>query len=198
MQLKEVYNAIAEDWSNKRQKPHPPEILNVRQWKGKILDLGCGNCINLTIFKDSQLYGLDFSEKIIEEARKFIEKHGMKVELKIGNILDTGYPDNFFDYIIFSKALQHLKKQDHLRALHELKRILKGKCFLAVWNKNDPINKDKSKEVMEPWTYKDKTYYRYYYLFDEQELLDLVEKAGFKVEEKFTKWDSQNICLVIS
>ena len=62
MQLKEVYDKIAEDWNNKHQFPHPPQIISIKNWKGKILDLGCGNCINLTIFEDSELYGLDFSE----------------------------------------------------------------------------------------------------------------------------------------
>ncbi len=200
MKLREVYDEIAEDWSNKRQFPHPAQIITLKDWKGKILDLGCGNCVNLTIFKDSELYGLDFSEEMIKQAEKFCEDNEMEVILKIGDVLDTGYPTKYFDYIIFSKALQHLKKKDHLKALEQVKKILKddGKCFLAVWNKNHESNADKKKEEMVPWTYKDKTYERYYYLFDEEELINLVEEAGFKVEEKLSESDSRNICLIIS
>ena len=195
MQVKEVYDKIAEDWSNKRQWPHPPEILEIKHWKGRILELGCGNCANLTLFKDSELYGIDFSEKMIEQAKKFCEKHNMKVDLKVGDVKHTPYKDKFFDYIIFSRVFAHLRKEEQLESLKELKRILKGKCFLAVWNKNAEENIDRPKEALVPWTYKEKTYQRYYYLFDEQELIDLVEKAGFKVEKILSKKDSKNICL---
>jgi len=198
MSVKEAFDSIAEDWSNKRQFPHPPQIVFVKDWKGKILDLGCGNCVNLSIFEDSDLYGIDFSEEMIKQAKKFCEDNEMKVTLKVGDILDTGYPDKYFDYVVFSKALQHFKKKDQLAALEELKRILKGKCFIACWNKNAEEHINGPKEKIIPYTYNGKTYDRYYYLFDEKELIELVEEAGFKVEKKLSEWDSKNICLIIS
>ncbi|MBU3904545.1 MAG: class I SAM-dependent methyltransferase [Nanoarchaeota archaeon] len=200
MQLKEVYDEIAEDWNNKHQFPHPAQLITLKNWKGKILDLGCGNCINLTIFEGSELYGLDFSENMIKEAEKFCKDNEMEVLLKVGDILNTGYPDKYFDYIIFSKAIQHLKKKDHFKAMIELRRILKdgGKCFIACWNKKYEDNLDKKKEAMIPWILGDKIYERYYYFFDEQELIDLIKETGFKVKEKLSESDSKNICLVIS
>ncbi|MDD5416671.1 MAG: class I SAM-dependent methyltransferase [Candidatus Aenigmarchaeota archaeon] len=198
MELHEVYDEIAEDWSNKHQRPHPLELMKVSHWKGRILDLGCGNCVNLTIFKDSELYGVDFSKNMIEEAKMFCGKHGLNVKLMVADVRNLPYPDHFFAYIIYSKALQHLKPSDHLVSLKEVKRVLNGKCFLAVWNKNAPENRSKGKEIIEPWTYKGKTYGRYYYLFDEDELIKLVKKAGFKIEQKLSENDSQNICLIIS
>ena len=38
MDLKEVFDLIAQDWSNKRQYPHPEQIKKVAHWKGKILE----------------------------------------------------------------------------------------------------------------------------------------------------------------
>ncbi|MBU3897155.1 MAG: methyltransferase domain-containing protein [Nanoarchaeota archaeon] len=198
MQLHEVYDEISEDWSNKHQRPHPIEIMKVSNWEGKILDLGCGNCVNLTIFKNSELYGIDFSEKMIDEARMFCTKNRMIVNLQVADARKIPFSDRFFSYIIYSKALQHIHPKEHLASLKEVRRVLNGKCFLAVWNKNTKENLAKGKEIMEPWTYKGTTYARYYYLFDEEELLKLVKKAGFKVEQKLTENDSQNICLVIS
>ncbi len=107
MELHEVYDEIAEDWSNKHQRPHPPEIMNIKHWKGKILDLGCGNCNNLALFKDSELYGIDFSEKMIDEAKMFCMKNKIKVIrriplfvfIKIGELVNVYYQTVDFFYI---------------------------------------------------------------------------------------------------
>ena len=140
------------------------------------------------------------SEEMIEQAREFCKENEIEVILKVADVLDTGYPNKYFDYIIYSKTLQHLKKKKHLESMLEVKRILKdgGKCFIACWNKNSEKHINGPKEKMIPWTYRGETYERYYYLFDEKELIDLVKEAGFKVEKVLSEWDSQNICLIIS
>ncbi|MBR9682552.1 MAG: class I SAM-dependent methyltransferase, partial [Candidatus Aenigmarchaeota archaeon] len=66
MESREVWDKIAPGWSPLKQRPWPPEIQNIKDWKGKILDDGCGNGRNLSIFKDSELYGTDFSSSMIE------------------------------------------------------------------------------------------------------------------------------------
>jgi tRNA (uracil-5-)-methyltransferase TRM9 len=56
-----------------------------------------------------------------------------------------------------------------------------------------------------PWQKKDKTLYRYYYLFSYHELERLVKKAGFEVVKSFPessyrfplKFFSRNICLLV-
>jgi len=61
------------------------------------------------------------------------------------------------------------------------------------------------REVAVPWRKRDKTLYRYYYLFSYPELERLVKKAGFKVVKSFSessyrfpiKLFSRNICLLV-
>ena len=87
MEQKKVWDAIAEQWYHFRQKPFRDiakelEKLSEKE-KGKILEIGCGNCRNLLVFakKGFECYGLDFSEKMLEFAKLFCEKH--KIRYKI-------------------------------------------------------------------------------------------------------------------
>ena len=196
MDLKEVYNKIADGWSSLRQHPHPKEIIEIRNWKGRILDLGCGNGVNLQLFKDSELYGIDFSDEMIRHARELCKKKGIDADLRTGDVLNLPYDDNFFDYIIFSKVFSHIKPADQERALSEIKRVLKGKIFIAAWNYDYTENKGKRKERMIPWTTGGKTFYRYYYFFEQDELISLLERNGFKAENILTEKDGQNICII--
>src|SRR3989344_8576203 len=82
-----VWNNIAEKWSNFRQKPEKTAVELSKLWKpGKILDVGCGNCRNLFPFSKFDCYGVDFSENMIKEAKKFVSKKNMKVNLQVGDV----------------------------------------------------------------------------------------------------------------
>ncbi|GAI62324.1 unnamed protein product, partial [marine sediment metagenome] len=89
----------------------------------------------------------------------------------------------------------------------ELRRVLKpgGEAFITTWNRWQPRFWFKRKEVAVPWRTKDKTLYRYYYLFSYPELERLVKTAGFKLLKSFPessyhfplKLFSRNICLLV-
>jgi len=68
-----------------------------------------------------------------------------------------------------------------------MKRVLKpnGKLFIAVWNKWQPRFIFKSKEQIIPWKVKDKTYQRYYYLFNIFEFKNLLKKYNFKIKKSY-------------
>jgi tRNA (uracil-5-)-methyltransferase TRM9 len=181
---KEVWNKIAPEWDRFRTKPFPETVLTLaNKWKpGKILDLGCGNARNLTPFseKEFECYGIDFSEDMIELAKK-----RLKAEFKVGDILKIPYEDNYFDYIICVAAFHHVKKEDQKKGLQEIRRVLKpgGKLYLTCWNKWQKRFLFSEKEAKIPWKIKDKTYYRYNYLFNYFELRRLVKKAEFNIEK---------------
>ncbi|OYT38252.1 hypothetical protein B6U82_00285 [Candidatus Pacearchaeota archaeon ex4484_31] len=188
MEQKKVWDAIAEQWYHFRQKPFRDiakelEKLSEKE-KGKILEIGCGNCRNLLVFakKGFECYGLDFSEKMLEFAKLFYEKHKIKVRLKLGVAEKLPYQNNFFDYCLSISLLHHLEtKEKRRKAVEEMFRVLKpnGLAFVSVWNLFPLSLFVKNKMVK--WQKEGKVFYRYYYLFLPFELKNLLRKAGFKV-----------------
>ncbi len=192
MDQQSVWDAIAESWYRHRQKPFPdvvPWLELISSMKpGKILDAGCGNCRNLLLFAKAgfDCYGIDFSRQMLDQAKKFCKKHSIHVKLKQADITNLPFSDNFFDYVLCIAVLHHLKKQQQLKALQELRRVLKpnGLLLITVWNKLRirPLLKFLfKKQAYIKWKYKDKCYYRYYYFFSPIELFMLVRRAGFYV-----------------
>jgi len=138
---KDVWNKIAKDWFKKRTKPFRQianeleSLSNLK--KGKILEIGCGNCRNLLIFakKGFECYGIDFSNEMIKYAEEFCRSNNINVNLKIANAEKLPFKDNYFDYALFIAVLHHVENRD--KALSELKRVLKkdGTALITVWNK---------------------------------------------------------------
>jgi len=188
MEQKKVWDAIAEQWYHFRQKPFRDIAEELKKLsekeKGKILEIGCGNCRNLLVFakKGFECYGLDFSEKMLEFAKLFCEKHKIKVRLKLGVAEKLPYQNNFFDYCLSISLLHHLEtKEKRRKAVEEMFRVLKpnGLAFVSVWNLFPLSLFVKNKMVK--WQKEGKVFYRYYYLFLPFELKNLLRKAGFKV-----------------
>jgi ubiquinone/menaquinone biosynthesis C-methylase UbiE len=94
----------------------------------KVLDLGCGDGrIGAAFLKDHDIYGIDFSEKAVEEARK----KGIKAQ--VGDVASgLPYGDGEFDIVLITHMLEHVF--DPLGLLVEAKRVLKPGgsmlCFL--------------------------------------------------------------------
>ena len=106
----------------------------------KILDVGCGTGKNLEEFsKYGKVWGLDNSP----EAIAFCKKRGFK-NLNLGNIEKMPYKKEFFDVVSALDVLEHV---DDLRALKEIRRILKKEGILIItvpafdwlWSKWDEV-----------------------------------------------------------
>ena len=180
MDQKKVWNRIAESWSNFRQKPEKKTFELSEKWKpGKILDVGCGNCRNLLPFYEKRFdcYGIDFSENMIREAKKYISKKNMKVNLKIGDITKLPFKDKCFDNIISFAVLHHLKNPED--GIREIRRILKanGKAYISIWNKLQLKFLFRKKETYISWG-KEK---RYYHFISFWEMKNLLKRYNFKI-----------------
>ncbi len=210
--LKDVFNNIAPGWYNFRHHSifsKELKMLAERWHKGKLLNLGCAHGPDFLPFKDSfKLYGVDFSDEMLKLARRYSLKFDFNVELSPADVRQLPYPDNSFDWAISVATYHHIKgKQERLKALNELRRVLKpgGEAFITVWNRWQPGFWFKPKELYMPWRKKDKTLYRYYYLFSYAELESLARKAGFSILESHPeiayhfplKRFSRNICLLL-
>jgi len=191
MKQEEVWNSIAESWNNLRTWPKKKIIFDLaNNWKpGKILDIGCGNGRYSIPFakKGFDCYGIDFSKSMIKNAKESFKKNNLKAIFKQEELTNIPFKNNYFDYIICLASFHHLNKKKQSTSLKEMKRVLKpnGKLFIAVWNKWQPRFIFKSKEQMIPWRIKDKTYQRYYYLFNIFEFKKLLRKHTFKIKKSY-------------
>lgn len=112
----------------------------------KILDIGCssGRLIRDLInegFSQDNLYGIDISERGVEEC--------IKLGIKHCSVMDGAEPkfeDGLFDIIVSSDSLEHIEQEN--KALDHWHRILKpgGKALIYVpaymflWSAHDEIN----------------------------------------------------------
>lgn len=190
----EVWNVLAEGWYNWRYWSIKLVEEFSKKWKpGKILDIGCGNCRNLIPFLKEGFvgYGIDFSEVMLENAKKRLGKEKVGAKLKLGSAEKLPFKKSNFDYCIFIASLHHLSEKGRKKALKEMKRVLKknGKALITVWKGED------KKEGYISWRRKGKTYKRYYYFYDKEELDSLLKEVGFKVVK--TSHDKKNLIFII-
>ena len=135
---KEGYNQIAEEFSTTREELWEEMSFLFDDYVipgDKILDLGCGNGRFFKLLKDKDVnyIGVDFSEKLIEIAKKKYPK----VKFQVADALDLPFPNNYFDKIYSIATLHHIpSKQFRLQLLKETRRILKpnGLLILTVWD----------------------------------------------------------------
>ena len=154
-----------------------------------ILEIGFGNGAllkQLLTNDQKKVYGIDYSELMVEEATKsnkeLIEK-GV-VEIKFGAIENIPYSDNFFDKICTINTVYFWETPE--TALTEIKRVLKKDGYFAIGFRS----KDKLTQH---------EFVKYnFQLYDSDQLEEVVKKNGFEVYS-VTKMDDQEhdaVCLI--
>jgi len=185
-----VWDDISHTWKMYRSEEIKEVSEFLKNKTGKILDLGCGsgrNFVKLQGFyngEDSCIYGVDFSQNMLDYARAYANKKGFNVKLKKSSALDLPFANNFFDSAICVAVLHCIPDAEKKEmALRELFRVLKSgaEAWISVWDKNQKKFKKSGKEITIPWKYAGREYMRYYYLYDKNEFADLLEKVGFEV-----------------
>ena len=208
---REIFNEIAEDWYGFRHWTRFSQELNeiAQRWReGKILNVGCAHGPDFLPFKGNfELWGIDFSEKMMEMAQRYAAKFDFKVKLAVADALFLPFADNTFDWAIAVATYHHIKgDRQREMAFSELKRVLKpgAEIFITVWNRWQPAFWLKGKETQIVWNSKGVPLYRYYYLFSYGELKRLLTRSGFEIIYMFpeksyrlpVKLFSRNICVL--
>jgi ubiquinone/menaquinone biosynthesis C-methylase UbiE len=199
----QVWDAIAEPWSNFRKNP-PVEVQGfLKNKKGKILDLGCGSGRNLERKKGVDFYGVDFSEQQLKFAEKKAEQEKIKAIFFKSKCSNLPFKDNFFDSGIFIATLHCIEnEEERKKAVQELYRVIKpqAKVMITVWDKESMnlFKENQKKEGLVDWKNGETTYKRYYYFYDEIELKKLLESIGFKInkiekKETESRYSKKNI-----
>lgn len=142
---------------------------------GKWLDLSCGTGTVLEMLSDSKLekYGIDFSEKMIDEARRRL---GDKTQLYVAPAEKMPFADDTFDIITCSFAFHHYVHP--AAVLQELHRILKPNAKLIIV---DPF-------IPQPFRFFMNPLLRFsnngdYHMYGRHELKKLLCQHGFLMQE---------------
>ena len=103
-----------------------------------ILDAGCGTCGPLIHFLNKGFFceGFDFSESMVENGRKELEKEGYDPKIiSVGDLeTDTDISDKLFDAVIALGVFPHISNEK--KALLNMKNILypNGKVYVEFRN----------------------------------------------------------------
>ncbi|MBX9852765.1 MAG: class I SAM-dependent methyltransferase [Cytophagaceae bacterium] len=152
------------------------EVLSLRD-HDKILEIGFGNGYHIPeLMKKAsgmEYYGLDYSDLMVNEAKKVIEDNKVQnVEVICGNISAMPFGENSFDKIFTVNTVYFWEKP--LENAKEALRILKpGGSFIVSFRPKHIMNK------LEVTNYGFKKY-------EAEDLKDLLQSAGFKnIQSKY-------------
>ena len=108
----------------------------------KVLDIGCGPGEDIIVFRD--VFGLDTYGLDVREWDE-LKKLGIK-NFKLGSIFELPYKENSFDYVFLHDVMHHIdennqNRDEHIRALLELKRVTKngGYIVMVEGNRYNPL-----------------------------------------------------------
>lgn len=105
----------------------------------RVLDLGCGTATLTLLIKrthpDAEVVGLDGDPGALEIAKVKTVSAGVQVDLDQGMCFDLPYPEDSFDRALSSLLFHHLSRENKLRTLREVFRVLRpdGELHIADW-----------------------------------------------------------------
>ncbi|KAH3662604.1 hypothetical protein OGAPHI_005856 [Ogataea philodendri] len=183
----DVYNSIAQHFSQTRYKPWPM----VASFLGSLtdysigVDVGCGNGKYLTVNPKLWIVGSDYSTGLLDQAAKLHQKELNDLVVADGMLLphETGR----FDFAVSIAVIHHFSTNERrVAAIKEILRVLKkgGQALVYCWALEQEKSRRGYKEGMEqdvlvPWVAKDgETRMRYYHLYKRGELEEDCKAAG--------------------
>jgi ubiquinone/menaquinone biosynthesis C-methylase UbiE len=195
MNEREVWNTIADSWTNLRVKTEK-EVINFSKIinTGPILDAGCGNCRNLIPFikKGFKCVGMDFSKGMIREAKKFLQRRKLKTRLVIGNLTNLPFKKGSFLSVLCVRSLHHVEtRKNRLKVLKELKRVgikilmceWKRWQLRHVWKLIKSFFSGNFADIHIDWNYHGKKIKRFHHLYTKKELEEDLKKVSLKIEK---------------
>lgn len=105
----------------------------------RILDLACGTGTLAVLIKEAypsvEVTGIDGDAKILAIAKRKASRKGVDIQFEEGLSFNLPYANESFDRIVTSLFFHHLTRDDKLKTLSEVIRILKpnGELHIADW-----------------------------------------------------------------
>lgn len=141
---------------------------------GKLLDVSCGTGAVLSLLQHSSLekYGVDFSEKMIKEARNNI---GENAKLYVASAETMPFAESTFDVVTCSFAFHHYIHPEMV--LKEFRRVMKAGATLII---ADPFVPQPIRSIMNPLLrFSDNGDF---HMYGRKELNRLMKENGFSME----------------
>jgi ubiquinone/menaquinone biosynthesis C-methylase UbiE len=128
--------------SGSRRKMQPPDQVIKRSGITRgmtILEIGCGSGAYTTFIARAAgdkgiIYALDIQAKMLQQLQSKLAKDENKdvhnIKLMLGSAYELPFDDHSIDLVCMITVLQEIP--DRLKALNEVKRVLKAKGTLAI------------------------------------------------------------------
>ena len=122
----------------------------------RILDLGCGGGAHTWFLarEGFQTYGIDGSESGIRQTEALLQREQLKADLAIGDFIQLDYPEEFFDAIIDSSAIQHNMLGDILLVHKQIWKLLKPGGYFCGIMINTQTSGWQSADKLEEYTFR--------------------------------------------
>ena len=105
----------------------------------RVLDLACGTATLTILLKQDQpraeVVGIDGDEKILAIAKTKASSADVEIQFDEGMSFDLPYANESFDMVVSSLFFHHLSRENKVRTLGEVSRVLKpdGEFHVADW-----------------------------------------------------------------
>lgn len=118
---------------NKRINQAMSMLSNVQLKNKQVLDVGCGGgqYLEKLIKRKAYVTGVDYSEKMIELARRFLKDRGYKGYFLIkADVSNLPFEKNRFDLVVATGLLEYLIEPSV--AMKEISRVMKPNAFCLI------------------------------------------------------------------
>ena len=91
----------------------------------RLLEVGVGTGLSLPLYKSSQVVGIDVSDKMLERARRRVERHGLTnvEDLRVMDAEAMAFPAQSYDAIVLMHVASVVPHPDRLMV--EVRRVLR-------------------------------------------------------------------------
>jgi SAM-dependent methyltransferase len=92
----------------------------------RVLEVGFGSGVSFLSLSElyAEIHGVDLTAPI-EDVQAVFRKRNLTLHLTRGNVLELPHPDGFFDTVLLTSILEHLKPGELDTAFAEIARVLK-------------------------------------------------------------------------